>query len=156
MGASRESPRPAKVAGSATAKMITRPEVNARRSAMPPGTGVESMSTTRKRRRVMLAPVLLTNRRLIDRVPLAPFGTGVRSRNRFGTTELALVASSSKVAMVLLRSIGEARFYGPVAPRCWPAIVGVAAVSAKMKSVALFRFFCASCSQSCVSLWLCL
>ena len=39
--------------------------------------------------------------------------------------------------MVLLRLIGEARFSGPGAPRCWPAIVGVAAVSAKMKSVAL-------------------
>ena len=98
------------------------------------------MSMTRKRRRVTLPPVLLTNRRRSEIVPNVELLRGIagevadpvrraRSRRR--------VASTSTTAKVPLRWIGDDRFCGPGAPRRWPAPAEVPLVSTKMKFVAL-------------------
>src|SRR6185295_14068856 len=91
-------------------------DVNALRSAMPPGTEIVLKSTMRKRRRVIGAPVLFTKRRLTDIVPFAPFVTGVRSRTRFGGAGAPMFESSSRCRIVALRLSGLARFCGPGAP----------------------------------------
>src|SRR5678816_3201670 len=124
------------VAGSLMPLTITEEDVIARTSAIPGGTGAELISTMRKRNRVIGAPVLLTNRRLTDSVPLAPFGTGVKSRPRLGVPPAGAVESMSAVPSEF-SSRGEARFSGPGAPNLWPAGVFVASVSAKRKSVKL-------------------
>ena len=72
------------VAASVTPFTVTFAEVKALRSAIPPGTEIELISTMRKRSRVTGAPVLLTNLRLTESVPFAAFVCGVRSRTRFG------------------------------------------------------------------------
>ena len=114
---------------------ITSVEVKARISAIPPGTGKELMSTTRNRNRVIGAPVLFTNRRRTERVPLAPLVTGVKLRIRFGLPPAGAVESINSPGIVEFR--GEPRFSGPGAPNLWPAGVLVASVSANRKSVAL-------------------
>jgi hypothetical protein len=78
----------------------TRPEVLGRRSAVNAGDGKVEMSVIRNRNRVIFAPVLFTKRRRIDSVPMVELfpGSTVRSRTRFATVEVALLASSGKAA----------------------------------------------------------
>src|SRR6185369_17904590 len=90
-------------------------DVNALRSAIPPGTESVLKSTMRKRRRVTGAPVLFTNRRLTDMVPFAASGDVV-SRTRFGGAGPPKFESRNNVRIVLLRLSGLARFCGPGAP----------------------------------------
>ena len=82
------------VAGSLTLLTTTRDELKARTSAIPAGTGNELMSMMRNRNRVTGAPVLFTNLRRIERVPLVPFVTGAKSRTRFGVPPAGAVVSS--------------------------------------------------------------
>ncbi len=106
------------VFGSVIPLTVAFTEVNARKSAMPPGTGSEVMSMIRNRSRVTGAPVLLVIRRRKATVPLLVFGgaESVRSRARLGSTAAPLVASSITVVNGLLRTIGLVRFSGPGAP----------------------------------------
>ncbi len=122
------------VAASVMPLTTTFVDVRVLMSATPAGTAIELTSIMRKRSRVTGAPVLLTNRRLIASVPFAPLVTGVRSRTRFGDKAAATFESRSNAAIVLLRTSGPARFWGPGAPRRCPATVFVAEVSAKTKS----------------------
>jgi hypothetical protein len=93
------------VAASVIPLTTTLVDVKALISAIPPGTDIELMSTIRKRKRVTGAPVLLTKRRLIERVPFVAFGgTGVRSRTRFGGAGAPVLASSSSAGIVVRRS----------------------------------------------------
>src|SRR5215510_9787844 len=73
---------------------VTVTESSTLKSAMDGPGGRVLISTTRKRNLVNSVNVLLTKRRLIDIVPFAPLGTGVRSRTRFGATDCALFESS--------------------------------------------------------------
>ena len=59
----------------------------------------------RKRNRVTLAPVLLTNLRRMLSVPKVELfaGTEVKSRTRLGALEVATVASSKNAGIVELR-----------------------------------------------------
>src|SRR6185295_9606060 len=92
-------------------------EVSALMSAIPPGTEIALISTMRKRKRVTGAPVLFTKRRLIESVPFSAFGgNGVTSRTRFGAAGAPMLESSNKARIVLLRTMGLARFCGPGAP----------------------------------------
>src|ERR1044072_6420818 len=61
-------------------------EVRGRKSAMPLGAGNVVRSTTRKRKRVTLPPVLLTTLRRMSNVPNVELfgGSDVKSRTRFG------------------------------------------------------------------------
>src|SRR5262245_2736653 len=61
-------------------------EVRGRKSAMPLGAGNVVKSTTRKRKRVTLPPVLLTTDRRMSNVPNVELfgGSEVKSRTRFG------------------------------------------------------------------------
>src|SRR5687768_13096326 len=101
---------------------ITSAEVRALTSAIPTdGTISVLMSTIRKRKRVTGAPVLFTNRRLIESVPLVPFVTGVRLRTRFGGAGAPIFESiNNAVIALLLRSLGLTKFSGPGDPRRWP------------------------------------
>src|SRR5215207_4640599 len=92
-------------------------DVKALRSAIPPGTATELISTMRKRSRVTAPPVLFTKRRPTESVPFAALGSiGVRSRTRFGGAGPPKFESSNNAGIVLLRRIGLARFCGPGAP----------------------------------------
>src|SRR6185369_1453316 len=91
-------------------------EVIARRSAVPPpGDGKVVISMIRKRRRVMVAPVVFCTLRLIESTPLgAVGGAGVNVRSRFGEADCDCVPSSSGTRTpALSRRIGDARFSGP-------------------------------------------
>ena len=110
-------PEAAQVAVSVIPLTVTLVDVNALKSAIPAGTEIEEKSTMRKRNRVTDPPVLLTNRRLINSVPFAPFVTGVRSRIRFGGAGPPKFESSSNVVIVLFRTIGLPSLCGPGAPR---------------------------------------
>src|SRR6185369_3109193 len=114
-------------------------EVRGRKSAIPLGAGNVVRSTTRKRNRVTLPPVLLTMVRRTSSVPNVEFcgGFDVKSRTRFGGDAAATQVSSRFTANEALRSIGELRFSGPGAPRRCPAPADVAFVSTKTKSAAL-------------------
>src|ERR1043165_7681436 len=94
------------------------PEVIARRSAKPGGTGKVEISITRKRSRVTGAPVLLTIRRRMSNVPRVEVAAlpGVKSRTRVGAAPLVAGASSKNPGSVELRWIGDDKFSGPGAP----------------------------------------
>src|SRR5690242_14236980 len=100
---------------------VTTTDVDVRglKSAMPLGAGNVVRSTTRKRRRVTLPPVLLTTVRRMSRVPNAELfgGSDVKSRTRFGGEVAAAQTSSKFTANDAFRSMGEDRFSGPGAPR---------------------------------------
>ena len=89
---------------------VTFADVRALRSAIPPGTDNELISTMRNRRRVTGTPVLFTKRRLIDIVPFAPLVTGVRFRTRLGGAGDPMFESRKSAGIVLFRSNGLARF----------------------------------------------
>src|SRR5688572_20584054 len=96
---------------------VTLLDVNALRSAIPPGTANELISTSRKRKRVIGPPVLFTKRRLTESVPFVALGgTAVKSRTRFGDDGAPIFESSNSVDIVVLRTIGLPRFCGPGAP----------------------------------------
>src|SRR5215510_1991054 len=103
------------VAESLIPDTTTSVDVLVRRSAIPDGAGNVVMSITRKRNRVTLPPELLTTRRRISSVPKVELlaGSDVKSRTRLGGFAGATVESSSNVAKLALRSIGDARFSGP-------------------------------------------
>src|SRR5258708_16416225 len=71
-------------------------DVRGRRSAIPEGAGNVVRSTTRKRKRVILAPVEFTNLRRMLNVPNVELlgGSDVKSRTRLGGELDAAVASS--------------------------------------------------------------
>src|SRR5689334_22323282 len=104
------------VPASVTPLTTTLVEVNARRSAIPPGTASALISTMRNRNRVTGAPVLFTKRRLTERVPFVPLVIGVKSRTRFGDAGAPIFASSSNAEIVEACNLGAARFSGPGAP----------------------------------------
>src|SRR6185369_648003 len=114
-------------------------EVRGRKSAIPLGAGKVVRSTTRKRKRVTLPPVLFTTVRRMSNVPNVELlgGSDVKSRTRFGGDAAATQISRRFTAKDALRSIGELRFSGPGAPRRWPAPADVALVSTNTKSAAL-------------------
>ena len=100
-------------------------EVLGRRSANPDGAGKVVMSITRKRNRVIAAPVLFTNLRRMSRVPkvelgpagVEPVGKGiVKSRTLFGGEAEPAATSSNATPNTLLRWIGDERFCGAGAP----------------------------------------
>src|SRR5690242_16074220 len=94
-------------------------DVRGRKSAMPLGAGNVVMSTTRKRSRVTLPPVLLTTVRRMSNVPNVELfgGSDVKSRTRLGGDAAAAHVSSRLTANDALRSMDELRFSGPGAPR---------------------------------------
>ena len=76
------------------------------RDAVIPGEGGNVVrSMTRKRNRVIEAPVLFTNRRRIESVPDVEFCPGllVKSRTRFGGLAVLTFASSEFAVTTLLR-----------------------------------------------------
>src|SRR5499426_596107 len=89
-------------------------EVRGRKSAMPLGAGNVVRSSTRKRKRVTLPPVLLTTVRRMSNVPNVELfgGSDVKSRTRFGGEAAAAQMSSRFTANDAFRSIGELRFSG--------------------------------------------
>src|SRR5262245_44244489 len=101
----------------------TEVDVRGRRSAIPEGAGNVVRSMIRRRGRVTLPPVLLTNWRRKSSVPNVELlgGSLVKSRTRFGLAVDATQTSSRSAVKLALRWIGEERFSGPGAPRRWPA-----------------------------------
>src|SRR5262244_3488839 len=105
--------------GARSTVTTTEVDVRGRKSAMPLGAGNVVRSTTRKRKRVTLPPVLLTTDRRMSNVPNVELfgGSDVKSRTRFGGDAAAAQVSSRFTANEAFRSIGELRFSGPGAPR---------------------------------------
>ena len=134
------APVAAQVAASSMPATTTEADVRGRISATPDGAGNVVRSTTRKRRRVTLPPVLLTNatpqrdrpERGVVRGIAGEVADPVRRRRSWRPWR-----RSARSAKVLLRWIGDDRFCGPGAPRRWPAPAEVPLVSTKMKLVAL-------------------
>src|SRR5215216_6370851 len=89
-------------------------EVLGRKSAMPLGAGNVVRSTTRKRKRVTLPPVLLTMVLRISRVPKVELLaiSEVKSRTRFGGDAAPIQTSRLFTVKEAFRSIGELRFSG--------------------------------------------
>src|SRR5687767_10467425 len=138
-GTAGEPGSAAQVAESSMPVAVVSDDVRARRSAVPGGAGKVVTSTIRKRSRVTLAPVLLTNLSRIDIVPNVELlgGSVESSRTRLGTCELAFVVSNSKPPIELLRLIGDPKFSGPGAPRSWPSPVVAPVVLTPIKSATL-------------------
>src|SRR5262249_44176187 len=107
----------------------------------PCATGNVVTSTMRKRRRLMMFPVLLVNVRRMSSVPKVElFGGSVAvSRNALGGWSKPLQPSSlDDVRLgVPSRTTGDDRFSGPGRPSRWPAPALVPWVSMKKKSAAL-------------------
>ena len=89
-GTAGEPGSAAQVAESIMPLAVVSDDVRARRSAVPGGAGTVVTSTIRKRSRVTLAPVLLTNLSRIDIVPnVELLGVSlVKSRTRLGLVNL--------------------------------------------------------------------
>src|SRR5947209_15215639 len=122
-------------------------EVRARRSAVPAGTVPAKvvMSTMRKRRRVMLAPVLFVTVRRIESVPKVELfgGSEVKSRARLGELEEPTPGSRIVSPTKALRWIGPARFSGPGAPSVDCRVLMIAPfVATKAKSLLLLSVSC--------------
>src|SRR5262245_28137493 len=133
------APVAAQVAASVMPATTTAAEVRGLMSANPDGAGKVVRSITRKRKRVTFPPVLFTNLLRSERVPKVELfgGSLVKSRTRFGGELAATFASTRLTAKLALRVIGDERFWGPGAPRRWPAPAEVPLLSTKTKSAAL-------------------
>ena len=83
-------------------------EVRGRRSAMPEGDGNVEMSTTRKRSRVMSAPVLFVNVRRIAMVPKVELfgGSLTKLRSTLGESKSACAGSSRALPMAVPALVG--------------------------------------------------
>ncbi len=115
------------------------PDVRGLRSEIPDGAGNVVRLAMRKRRRVMLPPVLLVNVRRIESVPKVELfgGSLVKSRATFGESKSAWVGSSGELLIAVPTLVGADKFSGPGAPRRWPAPALVPFVSTNRKSLAL-------------------
>ena len=126
----------------------TTPEVRARKSAVPAGTGVVVISMIRKRSRVTGAPVLFLNFLRMSKVPNVELfaGSGVVSRSRLGDADDE-TPGSTRLALIVGRRAGLARFSGPGAPSVGVAFEPTATpgvVETMTKSAALSLVSCGS------------